>query len=711
MLAAVLPAWRILPRMDSESIAPAAPDAAPIASAEASSDVASGALAPAMPNLLPSSLNINMPPSTIEPQPANPGPMRSIAAPQIRPMPWARWMFYVWLVGMFVAMAPVFLGYLSLWLLQRRCANVDDAGWNRLLETLRAELQIRRPVQLLSSPLRTMPMTWGLLRSRLLVPEEAMHWPTQQRRSVLLHELGHVRRFDCLTQLLAQLACAAYWFNPLVWYAWRRMQVERERACDDLVLRSGATASSYASNLLHSAAATPPLRFIGAAVAMARPSTLEERLRAILDSQKNRRPMSRAMVVATMLLLMAALLPMAALQAQETPADIPPAAPSAPAAPAAPATAAAPNDAAEPASTGSIEERMRAARIRAGAYGNAAILPVRAASQGPTCPLDAMIYDVRIPVDRIGRIDMEALMRSAAVTGESQRPAVLNILQEDLRAKKAEQAMLENRLLAFEQAHPGMKLDAIQQERLRTLAAAYTQAQLDTITLRSNPQMGQGRPELQAALAKEEALYGEYQAELTRAMKANVEQADYAKLKTELDATKQLTSALQARVKDFENAPPDFEAALAALGTVRPLYRVNQSVRLGGDSITVGSNAPYVSNSQTTRGGQTINSVQYSNTGAVFNIAGKAAGDSRIELDLSIDLSAASDTTTEISPTVKAQMVRRATMSYKGVVEPRQPFVVLSVDAASVDAEGRAVAYIARVRLGNPQQSADPQPQ
>jgi hypothetical protein len=45
------------------------------------------------------------------------------------------------------------------------------------------------------------------------------------------------------------------------------------------------------------------------------------------------------------------------------------------------------------------------------------------------------------------------------------------------------------------------------------------------------------------------------------------------------------------------------------------------------------------------------------------------------------------------------------------VVEARQPFVVLSVDAASLDSEGRAVAYIARVRLGNPQQAADPQPQ
>ncbi len=79
-------------------------------------------------------------------------------------------------------------------------------------------------------------MTCGAWHPVLLLPDAAENWPLERRRVVLLHELAHIKRLDWLTQTLAYIAGSLHWFNPLVWLAARRMRVEREQACDDLVL-------------------------------------------------------------------------------------------------------------------------------------------------------------------------------------------------------------------------------------------------------------------------------------------------------------------------------------------------------------------------------------------------------------------------------------------------------------------------------------------
>jgi hypothetical protein len=151
-----------------------------------------------------------------------------------------------------------------------------------------------------------------------------------------------------------------------------------------------------------------------------------------------------------------------------------------------------------------------------------------------------------------------------------------------------------------------------------------------------------------------------------------------------------------------------FEKALGELGTSHPIYRVNQSVRLTGDTIMIGTQVPYITNSQITNTGQIINSVSYTQVGALFNIAGRAGATGNIELDLGIQVSAMAEGAMAISSNVKAPVFHTSTMSRKGPVEARQPFVVMSVDAGTVDAEGKAVAYIARITLGAPQAASGP---
>jgi hypothetical protein len=157
-----------------------------------------------------------------------------------------------------------------------------------------------------------MPMTWGVTSPILLLPSSTSEWSEWQCRNVLLHELAHVERFDCLTQFVSRVACAIYWFNPLAWVAAHRMQVEREMACDDRVIRTGSRPSDYAGQLLDVARALRPARATAhAAIAMARPSQLSGRLTAVLDRERNRRNVSPRLRVAVGVATFAALVPIA----------------------------------------------------------------------------------------------------------------------------------------------------------------------------------------------------------------------------------------------------------------------------------------------------------------------------------------------------------------------------------------------------------------
>jgi hypothetical protein len=113
-------------------------------------------------------------------------------------------------------------------------------------------------------------------------------WDDDRRRAVLLHELAHVVRFDCLTQTLAEVTVALYWPHPGVWWTARQLRVERELACDDCVLSSGTEAREYASHLLEIAHSLGHYRAPALAVGMARPRQLEGRMMAMLDPARNR---------------------------------------------------------------------------------------------------------------------------------------------------------------------------------------------------------------------------------------------------------------------------------------------------------------------------------------------------------------------------------------------------------------------------------------
>src|SRR5205085_1835260 len=87
----------------------------------------------------------------------------------------------------------------------RRAERVTDGEWLTLATQVSNEMGLRRPVVLLRGHGLAVPVTWGILVPVVLLPIEAEDWTLERRRTVLLHELAHVRRLDMLSQLAAHV--------------------------------------------------------------------------------------------------------------------------------------------------------------------------------------------------------------------------------------------------------------------------------------------------------------------------------------------------------------------------------------------------------------------------------------------------------------------------------------------------------------------------
>ncbi len=199
-----------------------------------------------------------------------------------------------WMVGAFLLLVRLGMALVRVRLIVRKSWPITADAWTGPCRQFCRQLGIERPVSLYESPSGFGPMTWGLWRPAIVVPRFSESWSESCRSHVLLHELAHVKRYDSSVQALAGLVRALYWFHPLAWLAVRRLHAEMEAACDDRVLAEGTVSHHYAEDLVSVARAFVSRQMPAtAAIGLGRQSShLETRLHAILDGQRNRRPVT-----------------------------------------------------------------------------------------------------------------------------------------------------------------------------------------------------------------------------------------------------------------------------------------------------------------------------------------------------------------------------------------------------------------------------------
>ncbi|HXT15993.1 MAG TPA: M56 family metallopeptidase [Gemmatimonadaceae bacterium] len=214
------------------------------------------------------------------------------------------------------------VGALQVRRIVRRGHEATSPDWTTPLCEVADRLDLEAAPRLLLSDDIEMAFACRALEPTIVLPAIAEAWSDDRRRAVLFHELAHVKRHDLLGHTLGRLACALYWFHPLVWTAAKKLRAESERACDDLVLGCGARPSEYAQHLLDMVTS---VRRHGApvmAMPMARKKEFEGRMLAILDPAIRRAAPGRAqaaLVVASLGALSLTVAAAAPVRATQTP--------------------------------------------------------------------------------------------------------------------------------------------------------------------------------------------------------------------------------------------------------------------------------------------------------------------------------------------------------------------------------------------------------
>jgi beta-lactamase regulating signal transducer with metallopeptidase domain len=222
------------------------------------------------------------------------------------------WLITLWLVGLVFFLGKIAYGLAILKGVRSRARPLSQHQRDLVLECLH-HLEMKRPVETLLTSRFPVPVVWGLHRPVILLPESVGQWSEDRLRIAMIHELGHLIRRDPLTTLLTQVVCALYWVNPLVWLAARKLYMEREQACDELVLNSGAERLGYAQQLLELARVLQPIpKHTG--LAMADKTGLKRRIQNILHHKLSSFHLSRRMVLLSTLVALVGVALLASIQ-------------------------------------------------------------------------------------------------------------------------------------------------------------------------------------------------------------------------------------------------------------------------------------------------------------------------------------------------------------------------------------------------------------
>ncbi|MDP4086235.1 MAG: M56 family metallopeptidase [Bacillota bacterium] len=145
----------------------------------------------------------------------------------------------LWIIGVSSALLFILCVNILMMAKLKKCSRCEREDLIDILEAEKSRLKVNSKVKIIYNNFSKSPAVYGVIRPKILIPEELMDKLTpEELRFILSHELTHIRNKDLAVNTLLMFVKAIYWFNPLIWYSLNQIKQDCELACDAAVLNT-----------------------------------------------------------------------------------------------------------------------------------------------------------------------------------------------------------------------------------------------------------------------------------------------------------------------------------------------------------------------------------------------------------------------------------------------------------------------------------------
>ncbi|MEI4505729.1 M56 family metallopeptidase [Sphingopyxis sp. CCNWLW253] len=226
---------------------------------------------------------------------------------------------FLYLVPLALLSGVMALAVVRLFAMRGRAEILVERSWLSALAEAQRRMGFKHGTALLVSNELRSPISWGVLRPTIVLSPKAVA-ASGEAEAIIAHELAHVARLDWAKLLGARVACAVFWFNPLVWVLARESHQLREEAADDAVLMADINGPDYATLLVGAARHDNQGALLAAHGVAPGKDSLKRRITRVLDGSLKRGPASASWILMSLVVLAGVTAPLAAFSATAKPA-------------------------------------------------------------------------------------------------------------------------------------------------------------------------------------------------------------------------------------------------------------------------------------------------------------------------------------------------------------------------------------------------------